>query len=72
MAGAAHGPLVLAKLYELDWYWFGSVYVHYGELLSMLPGVALTALLAPRVAYRRFDALTLLFPPVGYLSPQGF
>ena len=31
----------------------------------MLPGAVLTALLAPRVAYRRRDALALLFPPGG-------
>jgi len=65
MVGAAYGPLVLAKIYELDWHWFGSVVFHYGEALSMLPGAVLTALLARRVAYRRRDALALLFPPGG-------
>jgi hypothetical protein len=65
MAGAVYVPLLAAKLYPLDWHWFGSVVFDYGELLSLLPGVVLTALLAPRVAYRRRDALTLLFPPGG-------
>jgi uncharacterized membrane protein len=65
MVGAAYGPLVLARIYEFDWHWFGSVVFHYGEALSMLPGAVLTALLAPRVAYRRRDALALLFPPGG-------
>ena len=32
----------------------------------MLPGLALIALLAPRVAYRRRDALLLLLPPWGF------
>jgi hypothetical protein len=57
--------LVLAKLYPLDWRWYGGIYFHYGELVSLFPGAVLTALLAPRVAYRRRDALTLLFPPGG-------
>jgi hypothetical protein len=63
MVGTAYGPHFLAKIHELDWHghWFGSVVFHYGEALSLLPGVILTALLAPRVAYRRRDALTLLF-----------
>jgi hypothetical protein len=68
MVGTAYGPHFLAKIHELDWHWhwFGSVVFHYGEALSLLPGVILTALLAPRVAYRRRDALTLLFfPPAG-------
>ena len=65
MAGAVYVPLLVATLYPLDWHWFGSVVFHYGEPLSLLPGVVLTALLAPRVAYRRRDALTLLFPPRG-------
>jgi len=66
MVGTAYGPYLLAKVYELDWHWFGAVVFHYGEPLSLLPGVVLTALLAPRVAHRRRDALTLLFfPPAG-------
>ena len=66
LVGAAYGPLLAAKFYyQLDWRWFGGVYFHYGELLSVLPGAVLTALLAPRVAYRRRDGLTLLFPPGG-------
>jgi len=65
MASAAYGPLVAARFYPLDWRWPGGIYFHYGELLGVLPGVVLTALLAPRVAYRRRDALALLFPPGG-------
>jgi len=66
MVGAVVLPLLAAKLYPLDWQWPGSVVFHYGEPLSLLPGIVLTALLAPRVAYRRRDALTLLFfPPAG-------
>lgn len=65
MAVVAYVPLLAAKLYPLDWHWPGSVVFHYGELLSLLPGVVFTTLLAPRVAYRRRDALTLLFPPGG-------
>ena len=65
MVGAAYGPLVLARIHEFDWHWFGSVVFHYGEALSIFPGAVLTTLLAPRVAYRRRDALALLFPPGG-------
>lgn len=65
MAGVVYVPWLAAKLSPLDWRWPGSVVFHYGELLSVLPGVILTALLAPRVAYRRRDALMLLFPPGG-------
>ena len=66
MVGTAYGPYLLAKIHEFDWHWFGPVVFHYGEPLSLLPGVILTAVLAPRVAYRRRDALTLLFfPPAG-------
>lgn len=63
MVAAVYGPLVplLAGLYNLDWHMFGSVVMD-GEPISLLPGVALTVLLAPRVGYRRRDALTLLFP----------
>jgi len=52
---------------QLDWHWFGSVSFHYGDILGVLPGIALTARFAPLVAYRRRDALTLLFHgvPVG-------
>jgi hypothetical protein len=53
MVGAVVLPLLAVKLYPLDWQWPGSVVFHYGEPLSLLPGIVLTALLAPRVAYRR-------------------
>jgi hypothetical protein len=65
MAGVVYVPWLAAKLFPLDWRWPGSVVFHYGELLSVLPGVVLTALLAPRVDHRRRDALMLLFPPAG-------
>lgn len=67
MVGAAYGPTVFVppRFHELDWHWFGSAYFQYGDILCLFPGVVLTALLAPRVAYRRRDALALLFPPGG-------
>jgi hypothetical protein len=65
MVGVAYVPLLAAMLYPLDSRWPGGVVFHYGEALGQVPGVVLTALLAPRVAYRRRDALTLLFPPGG-------
>jgi hypothetical protein len=65
MVGVAYLPLLAERIYPLDWHWFGSVGLDYGELLSMLPGAILTVLFAPRVGYRRRDALMLLFPPSG-------
>jgi hypothetical protein len=66
MVGAAYGvPVALPQLHDLKWHWFGSVWFLYGEPLSFLPGVVLVALLAPLVAYRRRDGLTMLFPPRG-------
>ena len=65
MVGVVYVPYLAAKLFPLDWRWPGSVVFDYGELLSVLPGLVLIILLAPRVAYRRRDALTLLFPPGG-------
>lgn len=66
MVATVYVPLLAEKLlYPLDWIWPGSIVFHYGEPVSMLPGVALTVLLAPRVGYRRRDALMLLFPPGG-------
>jgi hypothetical protein len=66
MVGVVCVPWLAAKLFPLDWRWPGTVTFHYGELLSVLPGVVLTALLALRVAYRRRDALMLVFlPPWG-------
>lgn len=67
MVGAVYGPVVALpdNFYKLDWHWWGSFHIRYGDPLSLLPGVVLTALLAPRVACRRRDALTLLFPPRG-------
>ncbi len=65
MTCAVYLPWLAVKLFPLDWRWPGSVVFHYGELLSVLPGVVLIALLAPRVDYRRRDAMMLLFPPGG-------
>jgi len=62
----AYLPWLTQTLYPLEWRWFGgSVTLPYGALLSTLPGVVLIAWLAPRVAYRRRDALMLLVPPWG-------
>ncbi len=65
MVGVVYLPLLAAKLYPLTWHWFGSVVFDYGELLSVLPGAVLSVLFAPRVGYRRRDALMLVFPPSG-------
>jgi hypothetical protein len=46
----------------MQWHWFGSVWFMYGVPLSLMPGAVLVGLLAPLVAYRRRDALTLFFP----------
>jgi hypothetical protein len=63
MVGAAYGvPVALPQLPDLEWHWFGSSGLMYGEPLSLLPGVVLVAMLAPLVSYRRRDALTMLFP----------
>ena len=66
LVGAGYGlPVALPQLYDLKWHWFGGVSFLYGEPLSFLPGVVLVAFLAPRVAYRRRDALRMLFPLSG-------
>ncbi len=67
MVGAACVPSVAlpAWYYQLSWHLFGSAHFQYGDPLSLLPGVVLTALLAPRVGYRRRDALTLFLLPAG-------
>jgi hypothetical protein len=59
-------PWVAARLFPLEWRWPEGFSLNYGELLSVLPGMIITALLAPRVAYRRRDALMLLLPPWGF------
>jgi hypothetical protein len=63
---AAYGPTVAlrATFHALDWHWLGGVF-QLGELVGALPGVVLVAVFAPEIAYRRRDALTLLFPPRG-------
>jgi hypothetical protein len=60
-----YGPGLAAKLFPLEWRRPGGFSLDYGGLLAALPGVVLIALLAPRVAYRRRDALLLLLPPWG-------
>ena len=65
MVGLAYLPW-LTTLYPFSWRWSaGHWSLDYGALLSELPGVILVAWLAPRVAYRRRDALMLLLPPWG-------
>ena len=59
-------PWLAAKLFPLEWRWPGGFSLDYGGLLAALPGVVFIALPAPRVAYRRRDALLLLLlPPWG-------
>jgi hypothetical protein len=59
-------PWLAAKLFPLVWRWPGGHFsLDYGQLLAVLPGAVLIALSAPRVAYRRRDALLLLLPPWG-------
>jgi hypothetical protein len=56
-------PLAIALLparYALRWQWHGA---DFGALLAFLPGVALVALIAPLVLYRRRDALLAPFRP---------
>jgi hypothetical protein len=66
MAGFIYVPWLLSsKVFALEWHGPGWVVFNYGELLTVLPGMALIAWLAPRVAYRRRDALLLLLPPWG-------
>ena len=49
------------NVYAPEWTWHvvGSVQFHYGWPLSLAPGAAVMALLAPRAGYRRRDALTV-------------
>jgi hypothetical protein len=61
-----YAPWLAAEQFPLDWRWAGGFSLDYGELLAVLPSVVLIALLAPRVAYRRRDALLLLLPPWGF------
>jgi len=71
MAAAVYGPLLVAALYPLEWRWAGGFSLNYGQLLSVLPGMVLIAWLAPRVPYRRRDALLLLLPPWGLSHRVG-
>ncbi len=59
-------PFAVPELPQLEWHWSLPGSLDLGEILSMLPGAGLVALLAPMVSYRRRDALTVLFiPPAG-------
>ncbi|HZC51546.1 MAG TPA: hypothetical protein VE441_03490 [Mycobacterium sp.] len=53
-------PVAIALLpsrYELRWQWSSGGHVDFSVLLAFLPGIALVALVAPLVLYRRRDAL---------------
>jgi hypothetical protein len=56
--GVVYGPLVLSPYNSLTW-----GILNYGPLLSLLPGMVLVAVLAPRVSYRRRD---LFLVPLGW------
>lgn len=59
-------PFAYPQFTQLEWHWPLPGSVDLGRILTMLPGAALVALVAPLVSYRRRDALTVLFvPPVG-------
>jgi hypothetical protein len=61
MVGACVAPILIPGLPGLEWNWPLPGSVELGAILTALPGAALVALLAPRVAYRRRDALTVIF-----------
>jgi hypothetical protein len=67
MVGAVYGPTIFLppSWYEIGRHWFGASHFEYGHFLAALPGTVLVALLAPLVAYRRRDALIVLFLPGG-------
>lgn len=58
-------PVTLPQLPQLEWHWPLPGSLDLGGILSMLPGAALVALLAPLVSYRRRDALTMFVPLAG-------
>jgi len=65
MVGACLAPVLIPGLPELEWNWPLPGTVQLGAILAALPGAVLVALLAPLVSYRRRDALTVIFFPVG-------
>ena len=66
MVGACLAPILIPGLPGLEWNWPLPGTVGLGAILTVLPGAALVALLAPRVSCRRRDALTVIFfPPAG-------
>lgn len=65
VAGGYALPIIWPQVYGRSWHWFGSVWFNYGELLSLLPGAAIVALVAPMVGYRRRKACAIFFPPAG-------
>jgi len=66
MAGACVAPVLIPGLPGLEWNWPLPGSVDLGAILIALPGAALVAVLAPGAAYRRRDALSVIFfPPAG-------
>jgi hypothetical protein len=63
MVAVAYGPYLAVPPQFHQYLWLG--HFQYVDFLTKLPGLALIVLLAPRVAYRRRDALTLCCPPAG-------
>jgi hypothetical protein len=58
-----YAPWLAAKLFPFQWDWLGGRFsLDYGAFLAVLPSMVLVALFAPRVGYRRRDALLLLSP----------
>ena len=59
-------PVAAPGLARQEWHWPLPGSVDAGAILCMVPGAVLVAVLAPLAAYRRRDALTMLFfPPAG-------
>jgi hypothetical protein len=62
MAALVCLPWLAERLSLFEWHVTGSISLDFGGLF-LLPAAMLTALFAPRVAYRRRDALMMFFPP---------
>jgi hypothetical protein len=61
MVGSCFAAVAIPGLPGLEWNWPLPGNVEIGAILTTLPGAALVALLAPRVSYRRRDALAVIF-----------
>ena len=61
MVGVCVAPVLIPGLPGLEWNWPLPGSLELGAILTVLPGAALVALLAPLVSYRRRDALTVIF-----------